>query len=169
LKAIKSKNIQIKVYVEGVKLPNVLAVNVTANINSPAMANITLAPSRGGIESLPSGALVTVFYNDTGAGWKLLFEGLKMASGYQISPTSRTFSIRCVDFTGIWNRAPQYVLNYLQGDDVYFQKVAGSDITTYTQEGNTYSSKVSGFTVASAPPLTLTAQIMRNILAYGLG
>jgi hypothetical protein len=101
---LKSKRISLALYLEGVRVP-VIAAIVTAAINQPASANITI-PAVPPAAKLKPRTLVHLFFNDfttdeedSSDQYKLMFEGEMVSWSFSKEPDNRHIILKCSDFT----------------------------------------------------------------------
>lgn len=110
-------------YMEGQLIKNGLAnINVSGDVGAPAGAQLELVPTNT-IKHILPGTWIHVFVTDpwevnpTGdlEDFKLLFEGIVVAKGFNKTDDGRNFTVQCIAPEVFWTEARQFWINLASG------------------------------------------------------
>lgn len=108
-----------KLLLEGIEVP-FIGATITHSVNQAAIAYIDLVPHKT-INNIKPRTLVQLFVRDyqdttTGGGFPYVvaFEGEVFGYSFSKTPSSRTFSLSCIDFTSYWDNVLTYFFNAQQ-------------------------------------------------------
>lgn len=112
---MRTDAIQVRVFVEGVRLSGVGMVSVQTFANETARASFTIPPVPGFETEELKRARVHIFWSDVEIrensaddDWPVLFEGEIVADGYSKSPTSRNLIFHCAGYHTYWEQVLLY-------------------------------------------------------------
>jgi murein DD-endopeptidase MepM/ murein hydrolase activator NlpD len=112
---MRTEIIEVRVFVEGIRVPFVNQVQVQTYASEAASATFSLPPIVGFETEELKRARVHIFWSDieTRAGsddddWPLLFEGEIVADGYSKSPTGRNQVFHCAGYHTYWEQVLLY-------------------------------------------------------------
>jgi len=108
-----------KLLLEGIEVP-FIGATITHTVNQAAIAYVDLVPHKI-INNIKPRTLVQLYVRDyqdtvTGGGFPYVtaFEGEVFGYSFAKTPSSRTFSISCIDFTSYWDNVLTYFFNAQQ-------------------------------------------------------
>lgn len=106
-----------KLFLEGIEIP-FTGASVTNTVNQASIAYIDLVP-HSAINNIKPRTLAHLFVRDVndekgGYPYVLAFKGEVFGVNFSKSPTSRSFSISCIDNSSYWDNVLSYFFNPLQ-------------------------------------------------------